>query len=69
MMIIRAKDQSQWVREYLPSGEGPNLLYGPVFRKEILMEVSRALSQYKDRLSKYGDSHIKDKTVARPSYL
>ena len=23
--------------------------------------------QYEDRLSKYGDSHVKDKTVLRPS--
>ena len=27
------------------------------------------LSQYRDRLSRYGDSRVKDKTVARPSYL
>ena len=26
-------------------------------------------SQYKDGLSRYGDSHVKDKTAARPSYL
>ena len=25
--------------------------------------------QYKDRLSRYGDSHVKDKNVIRPSYL
>ena len=28
-----------------------------------------APSQYKDRLSRYEDSHVKYKTVARPSYL
>ena len=28
-----------------------------------------ALSQYKDYLSKYGDSHVIDKTVVRQSYL
>ena len=28
-----------------------------------------APSQYKDRLSQVWDSHVKDKTVARPSYL
>ena len=28
-----------------------------------------APSQYKDRLSRYGDSHVKDKPVVRPSYL
>ena len=30
---------------------------------------ARAPSQYKDGLSMYGDFHVKDKTVARPSYL
>ena len=30
---------------------------------------TRAPSQYKDRLSRYGDSHVKDKAVAKPSYL
>ena len=30
---------------------------------------TRALFQYKDGLSKYGDFHCKDKTVMRPSYL
>ena len=34
-----------------------------------LQEISRALSQYKDHFFRYGDSHVKDKTVARPSYL
>ena len=29
----------------------------------------RALSQYKDRLSQVWDSHVKDKTVVRPSYF
>ena len=29
----------------------------------------RAPSQYKDRLSRYGDSHYKDKTVSRTSYV
>ena len=28
-----------------------------------------SVSQYKDRLSMYEDSHYKDKTVMRPSYL
>ena len=28
-----------------------------------------ALSQYKDHISRYGYSHVKDKTVTRPSYL
>ena len=31
--------------------------------------ISRAPSQYKDHLFRYGDSHVKDKTVTRPSYL
>ena len=31
--------------------------------------ATRAPSQYKDHLSRYGDSHVKDKTVARLSYL
>ena len=30
---------------------------------------TRTLSQYKNRLSRYGDFHYKDKTAARPSYL
>ena len=30
---------------------------------------TRASYQYKDRLSRYGDSYVKDKTVARLSYL
>ena len=30
---------------------------------------SQGPSQYKDRLSRYGDSRVKDKTVVRPSYL
>ena len=30
---------------------------------------TRARLQYKDRLSRYGDSYVKDKTVARPSCL
>ena len=29
----------------------------------------RALSQYKDHFSRYGNFHYKDKTVVRPSYL
>ena len=28
-----------------------------------------ALSQYKDCLSRYGDSRAKDKMIVRPSYL
>ena len=32
-------------------------------------EGIRAPSQFKDYLSRYGDSHVKDKTVIRPSYL
>ena len=39
----------------------------PCFR--LMLLVVRDLSQYKDHLSQYGDSHVKDKTVARPSYL
>ena len=31
--------------------------------------TTRAPSQYKDHLSRYGDSHVKDKMVARLSYL
>ena len=31
--------------------------------------VSRALSEYKDGLSEYGDFHYKDETVVRLSYL
>ena len=34
-----------------------------------MLEKYRALFQYKDRLSSYGDFHYKDKTVVRPSYL
>ena len=33
------------------------------------MWLSWALSQYKTVFPRYGDSHVKDKTVARPSYL
>ena len=36
--------------------------------RRMLWEKSRAPSQYKDILSRYGDSHVKDKTVMRPSY-
>ena len=33
------------------------------------MKSTRALSQYKDHLSRYGKLYYKDKTVVRPSYL
>ena len=40
------------------------------FRTHILYCSSpRAPSPYKDRLPRYGDFQVKDKTVARPSYL
>ena len=32
-------------------------------------DSSRAPSQYKNRLSRYGDSHDKDKTLMRPPYI
>ena len=35
----------------------------------LIRAWSWATSQYKDRLSMYRDSHIKDKTVSQPSYL
>ena len=35
----------------------------------LIETAPRALSQYKDSLSRYGDSHYKDETVVRPSYL
>ena len=35
----------------------------------ILVTDHRAPFQYEDRLSRYGISHVIDKTVARPSYL
>ena len=42
--------------------------YYPVTRK--LEEIAAWVqSQYKDGLFRYGDSHVKDTTVARPSYL
>ena len=41
---------------------------GPVYIKEDFGARSRALSQYKDGLSRYGGSHYYDMTV-RPSYL
>ena len=31
--------------------------------------ATRALSRYQDGLSRYGDFHVKDKTIERPSYL
>ena len=34
-----------------------------------LYQRTWALSQYKTVFPRYGDSHVKDKTVARPSYL
>ena len=37
--------------------------------KCLKLIMTWALSQYKDRLSQVWDSHVKDKTVARPSYL
>ena len=40
---------------------------GPMVTKKLL--GFQGLSQYQDCLSKYGDSHDKDKTVVRPSYL
>ena len=33
------------------------------------LSEDRAPSQYKDHLSRYRDSHVKDKAVVRPSYL
>ena len=38
-------------------------------KKSSSWRTTRALIQYKDGLSRYGDSHVKDKTVARPSYF
>ena len=35
----------------------------------VMLMGTRALSQYKDSLSMYGDFHYKDKKVVRPSYL
>ena len=36
---------------------------------KVSMLTAWTLSQYKDSLSEYGDFHVKDKTVARPSYV
>ena len=38
-------------------------------RHHTTPHTTRATSQYKDRLSQVWDSHVKDKTVSRPSYL
>ena len=38
-------------------------------RTESIETGDRALSQYKDCLYRYGDSHYKDKAVEKPSYL
>ena len=35
----------------------------------VFMFTDRGLSQYKGRFLWYGDSHVKDKEVIRPSYL
>ncbi len=40
-LIIRATDSKQWMRN---NTANPNTLYGPVLRKDILIQVS--LSQY-----------------------
>ena len=35
----------------------------------VVKSATRAPAQYKDSLSRHGDSHVIDKTVARPFYL
>ena len=47
--------------------EDPTLLFANAGMNQV--KETRAPFQYKDCLSRYGDSHVKDKTVTRPSYL
>ena len=44
-------------------------MIGHAVRQPLRGLLTWAPSQYKGRLSVYGDSHVKDKTVARPSYF
>ena len=49
----------------------PHLMFTLHYGVSVLrtLQKIRALSQYKDDLSWYGDSYIKDKRVARPYFL
>ena len=47
----------------------PTAMVLTCFVWNIKLFCTRALFQYKDGLSRYGDFHYKDKTVMRPYYL
>ena len=52
---------------YMRSGESISIINN--FNRTVWVINTRAPSQYKDGLSRYGNSHYKDKTVKRPTYL
>ena len=61
---LRVKNKPQWNVTECAKYHGRNLVINFVW----LIEAS-TLSQYKDRLSRYGDFQYKHKMIIRPSYL